>query len=138
MRLDLIQIAPIPQHVPSPVCLSCDVCCRFPEVDSFLRPYFTAQEIAEAISRGIDADAFPDRQGSQIRVVPNPAGEGYVCSAFDPATSHCRIYEKRPLDCQIYPLAVMWSADGTEVVLGWDRKCPFLGQARGERQGARG
>ena len=138
MRSELIQITPLPQHVPSRVCLSCDVCCRFPEVDSFLRPYFTAQEIAEAISRGIDPEAFPDRQGSQIRVVPNPAGEGYVCSAFDTATSHCRIYEKRPLDCQIYPLAVMWSAEETEVVLGWDSKCPFLAQARGEGQGARG
>lgn len=136
MRPDLIQITPIPQHMPSPVCLSCDVCCRFPDVDSFLRPYFTAHEIAEAISRGIDAEAFPDRQGSQIRVVPNPAGEGYVCSAFDPATSHCRIYEKRPLDCQIYPLAVMWSADGTEVVLGWDSKCPFFDT--GSRFGVRG
>jgi uncharacterized protein len=137
MRSELIQITPLPQHVPSRVCLSCDVCCRFPEVDSFLRPYFTAQEIAEAISRGIDPDAFPDRHGSQIRVVPNPAGEGYVCSAFDAVTSHCRIYEQRPLDCQIYPLAVMWSADHSEVVLGWDRKCPFVGQARGEGQGVR-
>ncbi|MEP6888781.1 MAG: phosphatidylglycerol lysyltransferase domain-containing protein [Nitrospirales bacterium] len=127
IRSDLIQIIPLPQHVPNRVCLSCDVCCRFPEVNSFLRPYFTAHEIAEAISRGIDPEAFSDRQGSQIRVVPNPAEEGYVCSAFDAATSHCRIYEKRPLDCQIYPLAVMWSADGKEVVLGWDRKCPFLG-----------
>jgi uncharacterized protein len=125
-RSDLIQITPLPQHVPSPVCLSCDVCCRFPEADSFLRPYFTAHEIAEAVSRGIDSAAFPDPHGSQIRLVPNPAGEGYLCSAFDPATSHCRIYERRPLDCQIYPLAVMWSADHREVVLGWDTKCPFL------------
>lgn len=125
-QAELLQITPLPQHVPSRVCLSCDVCCRFPEIDSFLRPYFTALEITDAIARGIDPEAFPDRQGSQIRVVPNPSGEGYVCSAFDAATSHCRIYENRPLDCQIYPLAVMWSVDGTEVVLGWDRKCPFL------------
>ena len=125
-RSQLIQITPLPQHVPSRVCLNCDVCCRFPEVDSFLRPYFTEQEIGNAISMGINPNAFPDHRGSQIRVVPNPAGEGYVCSAFDVATSHCRIYQKRPLDCQIYPLAVMWSADGAEVVLGWDRKCPFL------------
>lgn len=130
-RANLIQIAPLPQHVPSPVCLSCDVCCRFPENDSFLRPYFTAQEIAEAVSHGIDSAAFPDPEGSQICVVPNPAGEGYLCSAFDPATSRCRIYERRPLDCQIYPLAVMWSADHREVVLGWDAKCPFL--ERGSR-----
>jgi Fe-S-cluster containining protein len=136
MQSELIQITPLPQHVPSQVCLSCDVCCRFPDVDSFLRPYFTAHEIAEAISWGIDPEAFPDRRGSQIRVIPNPAGEGYVCSAFDAATSHCRIYDKRPLDCQIYPLAVMWSAAGTEVVLGWDSKCPFLGprfEVRGPR-----
>jgi uncharacterized protein len=135
-RSDLIQIGALPQHVPSRVCLSCDVCCRFPEADSFLRPYFTAHEIAEAISRGISPDAFPDAPGSQIRVVPNPMGEGYVCSAFDPATSHCRIYEKRPLDCQIYPLAVMWSADHRQVVLGWDTKCPFM--MEGEGRGARG
>jgi Fe-S-cluster containining protein len=131
MRSDLIQIGSLPQHVPSRVCLSCDVCCRFPEADSFLRPYFTAHEIAEATSRGINPDAFPDAQGSQIRVVPNPMGEGYVCSAFDAATSHCRIYEKRPLDCQIYPLAVMWSADHRQVVLGWDTKCPFIGTGSG-------
>ena len=134
----LIQIAPLPQHVPSPVCLRCDVCCRFPEADSFLRPYFTAQEIAEAVSHGIDSAAFPDPQGSQIRVVPNPTGEGYVCSAFDAATSHCRIYERRPLDCQIYPLAIMWSADHREVVLGWDTKCPFLEKRSGfEGRGSR-
>ena len=137
-RSNLIQIAPLPQHVPSRVCLSCDVCCRFPEADSFLRPYFTAHEIAEAVSRGIDSAAFPDPRGSQIRVVPNPAGEGYLCSAFDPATSHCRIYERRPLDCQIYPLAVMWSADHRQVVLGWDTKCPFLaGSSRFEVRGSR-
>lgn len=137
-RSDLIQITPLPQHVPSRVCLSCDVCCRFPEVDSFLRPYFTAHEIAEAVSRGIDSAAFPDLHGSQIRVVPNPTGEGYLCSAFDPATSHCRIYERRPLDCQIYPLAVMWSADHRQIVLGWDTKCPFLEKgSRGEVRGSR-
>src|SRR5437016_3656654 len=84
-KRDLIQITPLPQHVPSRVCLSCDVCCRFPEADSFLRPYFTAQEITEAVSRGIDPAAFPNPHGSQIRVVPSPAGEGYLCSAFDPA-----------------------------------------------------
>jgi uncharacterized protein len=125
-RSDLIQIAPLPQHVPSRVCMTCEVCCRFPEVDSFLRPYFTATEIAAAVVGGIDPASFPDLHGSQIRVVRHPTEEGYVCAAFDPATSQCRIYEARPLDCQIYPLAAMWSENGSEVVLGWDTKCPFL------------
>ncbi|MEK7268809.1 MAG: phosphatidylglycerol lysyltransferase domain-containing protein, partial [Nitrospirota bacterium] len=56
----------------------------------------------------------------------NPVGNGYLCPAFDPATSHCRIYDGRPLDCQVYPLAVMWNADRSQVVLGWDSKCPFM------------
>lgn len=122
----LVQIAPLPQVVPGSVCLSCDVCCRFPEADSFLRPYFSAEEIRRAIARGVDPAQFPDRNGCQVSVVPNSSGEGYLCPAFDPATSRCRIYEARPLDCQIYPLAVMRSADEREIVLGWDTKCPFL------------
>ena len=101
---------PLLQLVPSRVCLQCDVCCRFPEAGSFLRPYFTAEEIQRAVARGINPAHFPDPNGSQVSVVPNPSGEGYLCPAFDPATSHCRIYDDRPLDCQIYPLAVMWGA----------------------------
>lgn len=99
----------LPQLVPSQVCLSCDVCCRFPDRDSFLRPYFTAEEIQRAVARGIDRSHFPDPSGCQIALTPHPSGEGYLCPAFDPTTSHCRIYEDRPLDCQIYPLAVMWA-----------------------------
>jgi len=120
---------PLPQLVPSRVCLSCEVCCRFPEPDSFLRPYFTGGESRRAVARGIDPAHFPDPDGCQISVVPNPSGEGYLCPAFDPATSHCRIYEDRPLDCRIYPLAVMWNADRSAVVLGWDAKCPFMRDA---------
>jgi len=119
----------LPQLVPSRVCLSCDVCCRFPEPDSFLRPYFTAEEIQRAVARGINPAHFPDPNGSQVSVVPNPSGDGYLCPAFDPATSHCRIYEDRPLDCRIYPLAVMWNEGRSQVVLGWDTKCPFMRDA---------
>jgi hypothetical protein len=42
----------LPQIVPSDLCLRCDVCCRFPERESFLRPYFTAQERERAIASG--------------------------------------------------------------------------------------
>ncbi|MGH7231423.1 MAG: phosphatidylglycerol lysyltransferase domain-containing protein [Nitrospiraceae bacterium] len=142
--MDLIQITPLPQVVPSRVCLTCEVCCRFPEPDSFLRPYFTAEEIQRGIARGLDPSHFPATDGSRINVVPNPLGDGYVCAAFDPSTSECRIYDARPLDCQIYPLAVMWSADGREVVLGWDTKCPFLSEgskgrgAKGNREEGKG
>nr|MBI3613344.1 DUF2156 domain-containing protein [Nitrospirota bacterium] len=125
-RRTAIPITPLPQCVPSRACFSCDVCCRFPEPDSFLRPYFTGAEIRAAVAHGVDQARFPDPAGSQIALVPNESGEGYLCPAFDPATSRCRIYEARPVDCQVYPLVLMWSADRREVLLGWDTKCPFL------------
>ena len=61
-----------------------------------------------------------------MALVPDARGEGFRCPAFDRETGACRIYEYRPLDCQLYPLALMWDADHRAVVLGWDRKCPYL------------
>ena len=121
-----LPVIAIPQGVPSQVCVACEVCCRFPETDSFLRPYFTAMEIRVAVERGIPASFFPELKGCQIEVVPNPSGEGYLCPAFAPTTSQCRIYDVRPLDCRLYPFVVMWDAEHRAIVLGWDTKCPFL------------
>ncbi len=114
----------VEQIVPSKVCFTCDVCCRFSEQDSALRPYFTREEIQSAIARGISPNAFPDLAGSKVAVVPH--GEGYRCPAFDPQTGHCGIYEDRPLDCRLYPVAVMWDHVREAVVMGWDSKCPFI------------
>jgi uncharacterized protein len=119
----------LPQLVPSRTCLQCDVCCRFPDPDSALRPYFTENEITRALAGGIEGTAFPNRRGSQVILVSAPQGDGYLCPAFDAATSTCRIYEQRPLDCQLYPLALMWDGPHDQVLLGWDTKCPFM---RGE------
>ena len=116
----------LPQVVPSRTCLQCDVCCRFPDSDSALRPYFTENEIDRALAWGVEETAFPNRRGSQVLLVPAAHGDGYLCPAFDAATSTCRIYEQRPLDCQLYPLALMWDEPHAQVVLGWDAKCPFM------------
>jgi hypothetical protein len=116
----------LPQLVPSHVCLQCDVCCRFPERSSFLRPFFTAEEIARAVAAGLNPRHFPDASGGQIELIPHPAGEGFICPAFDPATSQCLIYADRPFDCRLYPLTLMWDRHHEQVLLGWDTKCPFL------------
>jgi Fe-S-cluster containining protein len=119
----------VPQVVPSQTCFTCEVCCRFPEADSFLRPYFTAEEITRAVALGIDSSHFPNPKGGQTTLVPHPSGDGFICPAFEVDTSRCRIYEHRPLDCRLYPYAVMWDSGGSEVVLGWDSKCPFMAGA---------
>lgn len=116
----------VPQIVPSQTCLTCDVCCRFPEADSFLRPYFTPEEIRTAVAGGVAQAHFPNPAGGQVELVPHPRGEGFICPAFDVETSRCRIYEQRPLDCRLYPYAVMWQDRTDEIVLGWDTKCPFM------------
>jgi Fe-S-cluster containining protein len=118
--------AELPQIVPSSTCLRCDVCCRFPDPDSSLRPYFTGEDIEQAVAAGIDRAAFSDQHGSQVTLVPGQTNDGYQCPAFDPATAHCTIYDRRPFDCRIYPLALMWNEAHDQVVLGWDTKCPFL------------
>ena len=64
----------LPQLVPSSTCFRCDVCCRFPEAESFLRPYFTPEEIAAAVANGVPAAAFPHTSGSRITLVENPRG----------------------------------------------------------------
>lgn len=61
--------------------------------------------------------------GSKIRLQQHR--EGCICPFFDPETQHCKIYEKRPLDCRIYPFAIMRDLEGG-VVLGIDTKCPFI------------
>lgn len=133
-----IPVIPGPQVVPSAVCFRCEVCCRFPEQDSILRPYFTEDEIRQAVARGIPPSSFLDHRGSQIEVVRHPKDEGFLCPAFDPITQHCRIYEVRPLDCQLYPFALMWNAQHEKVVLGWDTLCPFLLEQTGEENPLRG
>jgi hypothetical protein len=35
----------------------------------------------------------------------------------------------RPLDCQLYPFALMWDKAQKQVLLGWDTKCPFMREA---------
>ena len=120
---------PLPQFVPGSACAQCDVCCRFPESDSFLRPYFTREEVDAAVAHGLSPSLFMDPAGSQIALVKDAGSDGYLCPAFDPGTSRCGIYEHRPLDCQLYPLALMWSEDGTWIELGWDTKCPFMRDA---------
>jgi hypothetical protein len=91
-----------------------------------MRPYFTAEEISTAVAHGISPDAFPEAKGSKIRLIPHPAGQGYICPAFEVETHRCRIYPVRPLDCRLYPFSIMRPPQGDGVLLGWDRKCPFL------------
>ena len=114
------------QIIPTDVCLSCDVCCRFLEKDSPLAPIFTENETGRLISKGIDRALFQrqkDGKSNQIALIPHE--DHYICPFFEPETHHCKIYPTRPLDCRLYPFTIMFSEDRTRVVLGVDMLCPF-------------
>ena len=120
------QLIQLEQIVPSKVCFSCDVCCRFLDQDSFLAPIFTQPEMEKVIENGVKADLFhptTDGKSAQAKLIPH--GDMYICPCFNPETSECTIYPIRPLDCQIYPFALMYSQDQTQVVLGVDMICPY-------------
>ncbi len=117
----------IPRIVPSSWCFACDVCCRFPEKDSFLAPYFTGEEIQWALREGTSFSRFSDEGGCKIGLLPHE--EGYICPCFSPEDHHCRIYAHRPLDCRIYPFALMIDPAGSRLLLGIDMKCPFVQDA---------
>ncbi len=114
------------QIIPSEVCFSCDVCCRFLEADSPLAPIFTETERQKIIAHGADPTLFhPQADGASAQIQLKRHNDFYICAFFEPETSHCTIYSIRPLDCQLYPFALMFSEDGSEVVLGVDTLCPF-------------
>lgn len=120
------QLIQLEQIVPSKVCFSCDVCCRFLEQDSFLAPIFTQAEMKQAIANGVSANFFrstADGKSAQVKLIPN--GNMYSCPCFNSETSECIIYPIRPLDCQIYPFALMYNQEQTRVVLGVDMICPY-------------
>ncbi|HET9869591.1 MAG TPA: YkgJ family cysteine cluster protein [bacterium] len=116
----------LPQLVPSEVCLECPVCCRFPEKQASLSPFFFPEERAQAEARGEGPGAFRRPGASKAELVE--CGHGFACTFFDPGDHTCRIYPVRPLDCSMYPAAVMWSQDRRQVLMGVDTKCPALGR----------
>ena len=120
------QLIQLEQIVPSTVCFSCDVCCRFLEQDSFLAPIFTQAEMEKAIANGVAANLFrptADGKSAQVKLIRHE--DMYICPCFNSETSECTIYPVRPLDCQIYPFALMYNQDQTQVVLGVDMICPY-------------
>jgi len=104
------------QITPTKLCLSCDICCRFIDKNAALAPVFLPHEITPKIKRYLD---------KSYRVKLKLWQDIHICPFFNIETHICAIYSKRPLDCQLYPFAVMFDEKQENVVLGVDTKCPF-------------
>jgi hypothetical protein len=118
----------LPQFIPSEICLDCPICCRFPEKQAVLSPFFFPEERSQA--EHLKPKGTFREAGS---VLPSKAelvacGHGFACSFFNPGDHTCQVYEARPLDCSMYPAVVMHSRDSEKVLVGADTKCPALGR----------
>ena len=110
----------IRQIIPENYCSRCNVCCRFPEATSELRPVFLNKEIIERKYFFV----FDNVRPCKINAVPFK--DMYICPHFNPEKNTCSIYKLRPFDCRLYPFMLTYNKDYTAVELVADSKCPFV------------
>ena len=58
--------------------------------------------------------------------MPDSNGEGFHCPAFERERAPA-VYMLSVRSTASSILALMWNAAHNGVVLGWDRRCPFMG-----------
>lgn len=112
----------IKQFVPQEVCLKCQGCCRFKEFDSVWLPCLLNEEIQDLLDRNIPpATISIDRK---IQPIPNPKQNEFICPFLNIEDNKCKIYEYRPLECQLYPFLI--AIRDKKVILTVDLNCPYI------------
>lgn len=113
------------QFVPSQTCLACDVCCRFVDENSIWAPVLTDVEKA-----GLPQNLVSPENKLKLKPLKDvlcPQDDkyltGFACTFFEPKKNSCKIYLKRPWECQLYPFLLV--KNNKKVSLGLDIKCPF-------------
>ncbi|MFA4842742.1 MAG: YkgJ family cysteine cluster protein, partial [Candidatus Omnitrophota bacterium] len=101
----------IKQIIPQEVCLKCQGCCRFSEKDSVWSPSLLDEE-AESLGQ------------KKILLIASAAGNVFFCSFFEPEKNACKIYSRRPFECQLYPFLL--KRKDKKTFLAVDPKCPFI------------
>lgn len=99
------------QFVEQKYCLACQGCCRFLESDSIWLPRLLNLEKRKL-------------KINQEKLNPLKYKDFYICPYFLPGKNCCKIYRKRPFDCQLYPFLL--NKNKNKVFLASDTKCPFI------------
>lgn len=114
----------IKQFVPSRVCVKCQGCCRFIEADSLWQPVLLENE-AKALAKN-KKSASCITQDKKICLIPSRNQDIFYCAFFDADKNKCRIYLKRPFDCQLYPFLI--NRRDNKIFLSVDLNCPFVAE----------
>lgn len=121
------------RFIPDGVCLSCDGCCRFSMRQTVWAPFFSYEEIVSLTQEDIVPScvfSHPDileGSGAQIDLAFNH--DTYFCPCFEASSHRCKIYCRRPLDCQLYPFLLARS--GEKVFCAVDERCPYVRKVKG-------
>ena len=109
----------------SDFCLKCSGCCVFSEDEKVLSPYFSKKEASF-----IDKNKLEKRDSlrqAKVFKVRKGAEDFYKCAFFELSSHKCKIYNKRPIDCVIWPFVVGWDKKGKDVYIWIVNKdiCPL-------------
>ena len=129
----------IKQFVPQQACLACQGCCRFAQEDSSWVPALLNEEIEHFLNQGFTAAIINPHK--KLKIVPFPKQKVYLCPLFNYEENKCKVYDSRPLECQLYPFLICAKEDSggpeantvdagrgrmRKIYLAADSNCPFL------------
>ncbi|MDD5348130.1 MAG: YkgJ family cysteine cluster protein [Candidatus Omnitrophica bacterium] len=99
----------IAQCIPQGYCHTCTGCCRFAAADSCWVPRLLEEETKEFAG---------------LRVVQDSPAAQFRCEFLDPGANACRVYDRRPFECQLYPFVLC--RRGTRTFVCADPACVFV------------
>jgi len=107
----------VKQLISQAFCLQCRGCCRFSQQQSIWQPHLLEEE-KQALG--------------EIIVVASPEENNFICSNLSRADNKCKIYERRPFECQLYPF--LFDRKNHKVFLALDLNCAFVRENSNDRQ----
>jgi Fe-S-cluster containining protein len=122
-----MQLVFLKQIVPSSVCLSCQVCCRFVGQESVFAPHLTSSDIDELLRAGLPPEVLKN-----LRFKLTAHNDVFLCPCFELSGNTCEFYQNRPLECRLYPFLVVRKAK--KIFLALDKQCPYARQKQLENQ----
>ena len=99
----------IKQYVSGSYCLSCLGCCRYNSNSSIWAPALLDEEKKLL---GLE------------RLEPVVYRQAYICCFLNPETNLCKIYNRRPWECRLYPFLL--NSHNNKIYLSLDLNCPDI------------
>jgi Fe-S-cluster containining protein len=107
----------VKQLIPQDFCLQCRGCCRFSQQQSIWQPHLLEEE---------------KKALGEIIVVASPEENNFICSNLGRADNKCKIYGRRPFECQLYPF--LFDRKNNKVFLALDLNCAFARESSKDRK----